>query len=117
MPTKRSLLLLYALSMLTACGSGTRQPEPIPRCDFDQDVMTRIESTPETLPPSPAGDLGTLKLNRVDSKEAFEGLRMDAQALASEARVCLKSQAGPAAPASGKSKLDQRLERIERRLK
>lgn len=110
---KRSLLCLCVISALSACSAGMPRSDPTPSCSFDQDVLTRIEAAPVTLPPTPSGSQLDLELNRIDSKQAYEALRTDARALASESRVCLKSQGQTAAP----SKLDQRLQRIERRIK
>jgi hypothetical protein len=106
---KRNLLLIAAAWTMAACASGT----PIrttPRCSFDLELL---EASPERLPAATAGDLGTLRLNREDSKLAYRELYLKHRDLSEEVRSCLATQGSD--PDRKKSALDLRIERMEGR--
>lgn len=112
MQTSKQILsaMLVALT-IAGCATGT----PIlvvARCQFDQPLL---EAMPANLPDAIAGDLGALRLNREDSKQAYKELHDKYSALAKEARDCLAA-AGSKEP-DRKTTLEQRLERIEGRVK
>lgn len=113
---KRTLGSLTACFLIGACASGTPTPDPPQvRCRFDQPTLDRIQAASRNLPPAEAGDLLSLRLNREDSKRDHQDLVIDAQSLAREVDICRTLQAKAAAP-QGSSKLDQRIENLNRRL-
>lgn len=114
---KRTLSSLAACFLIGACASGTPIPEPTPAaCKFAEETLVRIKAAGANLPQADSGDLFSLRLNRQDSKQAHRDLWIDAQALAREVEICKALQTKAAAP-QGSSKLDKRIEKLQRKEK
>jgi hypothetical protein len=107
----KTLSAMLAASMIAGCATGM-QTRSTPECSFDQELLN---PTPPNLPAATAADLGTLRQNREDSKEAYKRAHNRHRDLAQEVRNCMAAQ-DPQAPRA-RSALDERVDRLKGRLK
>lgn len=96
--------------MASGCGTLTPSANPTPRCQFDPPLLA---PSPDNLPPTTSGNLYDLIDNRIDSKVAYKTLYLKHRDLSSQAANCIAAQT----PATSKSALDERVDKMKARMK